>query len=85
MLENSAPTPFGYEYGYDGEDDEENAPTLNPPSRPSTPPPKKRPPGAFVLFSPSKKNKHGSRVKGPTGGWDDEDDEDYYGGIDPSD
>ncbi|KAG0203956.1 hypothetical protein BGX33_008802 [Mortierella sp. NVP41] len=85
VLANSAPTPFGYDYDYDDEDNEENAPTPDPPSRPSTPPPRKRRPDSFVLFSPSKKDKLGTRAKGPTGGWDDDDDDDDYGGIGPGD
>ncbi|KAG0077769.1 hypothetical protein BGZ92_001782 [Podila epicladia] len=76
VLANSAPTPFGYDYDCDDEDDEEHATTPNPLSRPSTPPPRKHRPGAFVLFTPSKKNKLETHAKGLTGGWDDEDDED---------
>ncbi|KAG0354940.1 hypothetical protein BGZ54_001365, partial [Gamsiella multidivaricata] len=36
VLANSVPTPFGYDHDYDDEGDEENAPTLDPPPRPST-------------------------------------------------
>jgi len=75
-LASSAPTPFGYDYGCDDDDNKDNKPTLTPPSRLSTAPPKKRRPDAFVIFSPSKKNKLGTRAKGPTDDWDDEDGED---------
>ncbi|KAF9321078.1 hypothetical protein BG006_002685 [Podila minutissima] len=76
VLANSAPTPFGYRYGDVDEDDEEHASTPNHLSRPSTPPSRKRRPRAFVLFTPSKKNKLGTHVNGLTGDWDDEDNED---------
>ncbi|KAF9570162.1 hypothetical protein EC968_002141 [Mortierella alpina] len=52
---------------YDEKDNE------NAPSRLSTPPPKKRPPSTFVLFSPSRKNKLKTFDEGPAGGWYDGD------------
>lgn len=76
VLANSAPTPFGYAHDSDDEEDEVNAPTPDPSSRPSTPPSTKRRPGSFVLFSPSKKNKLGTRAEDVSESWDDGDDDD---------
>ncbi|KAG0058317.1 hypothetical protein BGZ89_001385 [Linnemannia elongata] len=75
VLANSAPTPFGYVHDSDDEEDEVNASTPDPSSRPSTPPSTKRRPGSFVLFSPSKKNKLGTRAEDVSESWDDGDDD----------
>ncbi|KAF9571454.1 hypothetical protein EC968_000549 [Mortierella alpina] len=76
VLAKSVRTPFGNDDDHD-ETDNENAP-----SRPSTPPPKKRPPNTFVLFSPSKKNKLKTFDEGPAGGWYDGDTDSGGFGLD---
>jgi len=74
ILAMSVPTPFGFnDDGYDVSDETEDAAATNP-SRPSTPPPKKRRSSHFVLFSPVKKNKQGAPTDESASDWEDEED-----------